>query len=148
MDTFGLMFYNSLLSLPFIIILCVATEWNEIIQFTQWLDLGFQFYFMGSVVLAFLLNYTVFLTTTINSPLTTNITGQIKSLVSTILGLFTFGGVPVTPSLALGLTVSTLGGLWYGYVKYEEKMVQIRGQPKLSIPINEHKEEVNKKINV
>jgi solute carrier family 35 protein len=128
LDTFGLMFYNNILSLPFILIICVLTEWDEIVSFESWFDWGFQFYFLGSSILAFLLNYFVFLTTTINSPLTTNITGQLKSLVSTLVGLFTFGGVTVTFSLALGLSVSTFGGLWYGWVKYSEKVNQIKSQ--------------------
>jgi len=125
LDTFGLMFYNNVLSLPFIALICILFEWKELTAFHLWLDFGFQFYFMGSVILAFLLNYFVFLTTTVNSPLTTNITGQIKALVSTFVGLFTFGGVPITPLFIVGLSISTFGGLWYGFVKYTEKLQSI-----------------------
>jgi hypothetical protein len=97
-----------------------------------------------SLALAFLLNYFVFLCSIMNSPLTTSITGerstlfffllhelttdtgQLKNILSTVLGLFLFGGVVLTPSLTVGLLMSTIAGCWYGYVKYEEKMEAVK----------------------
>ena len=85
---------------------------------------------------AFLLNYFLFLCSTVNSPLATSITGnlttnkhkqtkicvgQLKSILQTIFGLFTFGGVTLTFSLSVGLLTSTMGGIWYGYIKYAEQ---------------------------
>jgi hypothetical protein len=44
----------------------------------------------------------------------------LKSILQTVVGLFTFGGVVLTPSLVFGLSMSTFGGVWYGVVKYDE----------------------------
>jgi len=122
LNTFGLMFYNNLLSLPVIVIIVIVTEWDVLMQFEHWYNIGFHFFFWLSAFQAFALNYFVFLCSTVNSPLTTSITGQLKSIIQTILGLFTFGGVVVTTSLGIGLTTSTVGGIWYGYLKYSEQI--------------------------
>jgi len=123
LNTFGLMFYNNLLSIPALFIIVYVTEYHIIVDYKQWTSLGFHFCFFMSAVQAFLLNYFMFLCSTINSPLTTSITGQLKSILQTLVGLFTFGGVQITQSLGLGLLVSTAGGIWYGYIKYAEQIV-------------------------
>jgi len=120
--TFGLMFYNNLLTMPIVVIIVLLTEWDVLVNFDHWFDLGFQFCFLMSSIQAFLLNYTVFLCSTINSPLTTSITGQLKSILSTLFGLFAFGGTPLTTPLLIGLIASTVGGLWYGQIKYVQQV--------------------------
>jgi len=122
METFGLMFYNNIMSLPIVVVIVLLTEKNELMSFTKWTDIGFQMCFLMSSIQAFLLNYFMFVCSTVNSPLTTSITGQMKSILQTIFGLFTFGGVHLTPPLAAGLTMSTIGGIWYGVVKYQEQI--------------------------
>ena len=42
METFGLMFYNNILSLPIVAIIVVLTEWEELATFDKWHDVGFQ----------------------------------------------------------------------------------------------------------
>eukprot|EP01114_Cavostelium_apophysatum_P021130 TRINITY_DN7281_c0_g1_i1.p1 TRINITY_DN7281_c0_g1~~TRINITY_DN7281_c0_g1_i1.p1 ORF type:complete len:350 (-),score=47.49 TRINITY_DN7281_c0_g1_i1:32-1081(-) len=120
--SFGLMYYNNIMSLPVVAIITLTLEWNELRTFDNWSSLGFQFCFLMSSVQAFLLNYSMFLCSTVNSPLTTSIAGQVKSIVQTVFGLFAFGGIEVTPFLGAGLSVSTLGGIWYGVVKYLEQV--------------------------
>ncbi len=41
LNTFGLMFYNNLLSLPVIAAIVVVTEWDTLINFPHWNSLGF-----------------------------------------------------------------------------------------------------------
>jgi len=122
METFGLMYYNNVMSLPIVVLIVMLTEYDALISFTKWGDIGFQMCFLMSSIQAFLLNYFMFVCSTVNSPLTTSITGQMKSILQTVFGFFTFGGVVFTPSLAAGLTMSTIGGVWYGVVKYQEQM--------------------------
>jgi len=119
--TFGLMFYNNVLSLPIMIVICYITEWDIIINFDKWWDIGFQICFIMSCLQAFLLNYFLFLCSTINSPLTTSITGQLKSILQTVFGLFAFNDVVITGTFSAGLGLSTLGGVWYGWEKYREQ---------------------------
>ena len=45
-----------------------------------------------------------------------------KGVLTTIIGFFTFGGVPVTVLVILGISLNTFGGAAYSYAKYAEKM--------------------------
>ena len=40
--TFGLMFYNNVLSLPIMFLISIITEWEIIINFDKWWNFGFQ----------------------------------------------------------------------------------------------------------
>lgn len=125
LDSFGLMFYNNIFSIPIISVLVYLSEYDMLVKYDNWSNFGFQVTFLGSCVLAFALNYFVFLCSIVNSPLATSITGQLKSIVSTLLGLILFGGVIMTANLALGLGISTIGGIWYGKVKYIEQISRL-----------------------
>eukprot|EP01119_Soliformovum_irregulare_P019350 TRINITY_DN609_c0_g1_i2.p1 TRINITY_DN609_c0_g1~~TRINITY_DN609_c0_g1_i2.p1 ORF type:complete len:315 (+),score=39.46 TRINITY_DN609_c0_g1_i2:147-1091(+) len=129
LQTFGLMFYNNILSMPIMVIAVLLTEIPQLMEYPHWLNPGFIFTFILSSSLAIVLNYFVFLCSTVNSPLTTSVTGQLKSIVPTVLGLFLFGGVPLTWLLISGLSLSTFAGFWYGYIKYSQ---QQRALPKTS----------------
>lgn len=48
--------------------------------------------------------------------------GVVKGVSTTIIGFFTFGGVPVTTLTIIGIFLNTLGGAQYTYAKYAEKM--------------------------
>lgn len=66
------------------------------------------------------LNYLLFLCTMYNSALTTSITGVLKSVAQTAVGLFTFEGITANISMISGLIVNILGGLLYTYAKHIE----------------------------
>jgi len=125
------MFYNNIFAIPILSVSVVLIEWDMLKSFDQWYSIGFQLVFFMSCALAFLLNYFVFLCSIVNSPLATSITGQLKAIISTLLGLVMFGGVVLTPSLSFGLAISTFGGLWYGKVKYEEQTSRQISSPKV-----------------
>lgn len=76
-----------------------------------------------SSIQAFLLNYTIFLCSTYNSPLVTSVTGQIKAVVQTIGGLFLFGAVPLTLPLIIGLLLGTFASFWYTQIKYYQQII-------------------------
>lgn len=67
-----------------------------------------------------LLNYLLFLCTMYNSALTTSITGVLKSMAQTAVGLFTFEGISANIPMISGLIVNILGGLLYTYAKHIE----------------------------
>jgi len=129
LDTFGLMFYNSLLSIP-VVVLCVLLFESDVIYYPDVFDYGFQICFLMSSVLAFLLNYFIFLCFTINSPLTTSITGQLKNIFTTIIGLFLFHDVKLTWTLIGGLFLSTLASIWYAWIKYQQKNLRDKEREK------------------
>eukprot|EP01116_Phalansterium_solitarium_P006932 TRINITY_DN19367_c0_g1_i1.p1 TRINITY_DN19367_c0_g1~~TRINITY_DN19367_c0_g1_i1.p1 ORF type:complete len:356 (-),score=82.45 TRINITY_DN19367_c0_g1_i1:265-1332(-) len=118
LSTWALMYYNNLMSIPLVIIITLSAEFDVLWNFSKWTDTEFLFCFWMSSMQAFLLNYFIYLCNTLNSPAATSITGQLKSIFQTILGLFLLGGVTITPLLVAGLTMSALGGVWYGFAKY------------------------------
>ena len=119
LNGFGLMYYNNLLSLPTVIVIVLLLEWKDLQTYALWLHPGFILVFLASAVQAFLLNYLIFLCSTVNSPLTTSIAGQLKNIVQTLVGLFLFGDVIPTWTLGIGLTISTIASIAYGHVKVQ-----------------------------
>ncbi|KAF6149091.1 hypothetical protein GIB67_018669 [Kingdonia uniflora] len=119
-----IMFYNSLLSLPVLLFLIIATgEFpNSVsILFDKTSSLAFLAVLIISLVMGIVLNYTMFLCTIINSALTTTIVGVLKGVGSTTLGFVLLGGVQVHALNLSGLIINTAGGLWYSYAKFQQR---------------------------
>nr|AFK44717.1 unknown [Lotus japonicus] len=120
-----IMFYNSFLSLPFLMFLIVATgEFpNSLsILFAKSYSVSFLAILILSLVMGIVLNYTMFLCTVVNSALTTIIVGVLKGVGSTTLGFVLLDGVQVHALNVSGLVINTAGGVWYSYAKYQQKM--------------------------
>ncbi|CAI5532358.1 unnamed protein product [Closterium sp. Naga37s-1] len=87
-SSFELMFYNSLLSLPFLgaILLCTNELPTSVpLLFTMCADSStFTVAVTASLVMALVLNYTMFLCTIVNSALTTTIVGVLKGVFTTV----------------------------------------------------------------
>jgi solute carrier family 35 protein len=132
LDTFGLMYYNNILSLPVVLCIVYLLEMDQIQNFHGWRDPYFLTCFFMSSVQAILLNYTIFLCSIYNSPLVTSVTGQIKAVIQTVVGLFTFGKVPLTIPLVSGLFIGTAASFWYTYIKYEQQIHQEKLKNKVS----------------
>ncbi|XP_044462849.1 UDP-galactose/UDP-glucose transporter 7 [Mangifera indica] len=124
LSSIEIMFYNSFLSLPFLLFLILITG-----EFPSSLSLLFakshSFTFLViltlSLVMGIVLNFTMFLCTIVNSALTTTIVGVLKGVGSTTLGFVVLGGVQVHALNVAGLVINTAGGLWYSYAKYQQK---------------------------
>jgi hypothetical protein len=54
------------------------------------------------------------------SAITASLVGVGKSVLQTVIGFFTFGGVRFHRLNILGLILNTIGGFLYSYVKYRE----------------------------
>ncbi|XP_062120185.1 UDP-galactose/UDP-glucose transporter 7 [Humulus lupulus] len=119
-----IMFYNSFLSIPFLLFLIIATgEFPNSISIL--IAKSNSFYFLVililSLVMGIALNFTMFLCTIVNSALTTTIVGVLKGVGSTTLGFVLLGGVQVHGLNVTGLVINTAGGVWYSYAKYQQK---------------------------
>ena len=68
------------------------------------------------------LNYLLFLCTTYNSALTTSVTGTLKSIIQTTIGVFTFGGISINVFTLSGIVMNLSGGVLYSLTKYQEKV--------------------------
>lgn len=127
LNSFGLMFYNNVVSLPVLLVASLLT--GELRQALHSPDLGkmwFLISFIASASLAFLLNYAIFLCTTVNSALVTSVTGQMKTILTTVIGLFMFGDVIITVTNSFGLLLGVLGSVWYSYIKYAQQQAKAR----------------------
>lgn len=134
-----IMFYNSFLSLPFLMFLIIATgEFPNSLSllFAKSNSLSFLLILIFSLVMGIVLNYTMFLCTIVNSALTTTIVGVLKGVGSTTLGFVLLGGVQVHALNVTGLVINTAGGVWYSYAKYQQKK---RKPPKLISEIEAHR---------
>ncbi|CAA2955467.1 UDP-sugar transporter DDB_G0278631 [Olea europaea subsp. europaea] len=120
-----IMFYNSILSVPFLLFLIIATgEFPDSLSilFAKSTSLSFLVILILSLVMGIILNYTMFLCTVVNSALTTTIVGVLKGVGSTTLGFVLLGGVQVHALNVTGLVINTAGGIWYSFAKYQQKM--------------------------
>ena len=76
--------------------------------------------FLTVIALGCVLNYLLFLCTTMNSALTTSVVAAFKSNLSTVIGLFTFGGISINFFTVLGMSMNMLGGSLYTYIRYKQ----------------------------
>ncbi|KVI11680.1 protein of unknown function DUF250 [Cynara cardunculus var. scolymus] len=86
-------------------------------NFSHLLSPGFQVVMLLSCVMAFLLNYVVFLNTTLNSALTQTICGNLKDLFTIGFGWLLFGGLPFDPLNVMGQSLGFLGSCIYAFCK-------------------------------
>ena len=63
--------------------------------------------------------------------------GVVKSVLTTIIGFFTFGGVPVTFLTVTGVALNTFGGILYTYAKYIEKKSLLKSVHSILIPASQ-----------
>lgn len=138
LSSIEIMFYNSILSLPFLLFLIIATgEFpNSLsILFAKSTSVYFFVILLLSLVMGIVLNYTMFLCTIVNSALTTTIVGVLKGVGSTTLGFVVLGGVQVHALNVFGLVINTAGGVWYSCAKYQQKKNRL---PKLMTDVEAH----------
>ncbi|KAM0884939.1 hypothetical protein ACQ4PT_030644 [Festuca glaucescens] len=124
LSSMELMFYNSILSLPFLFFIIIATgEFPHSLSVLseKTASVSFTVILIISLVMGIVLNYTMFWCTIVNSALTTTIVGVLKGVGSTTLGFVVLGGVKVHALNVTGLVINTFGGVWYSYAKYTQK---------------------------
>jgi hypothetical protein len=85
-----------------------------------------------SVVLGVGITYAIALCATINSPLATSVTGNIKDIVCTALGWAIFGGFVATPVSIGGLLLSFTGAALYST---EKLMGAMRAAPHAAVKL-------------
>lgn len=76
---------------------------------------------LGNCCLVMLMNFSIFMNCTVSSPLAHVVTGNVKSIVTTIAGILMFS-LHLHNLGYVGITVGFLGGVWFSVVKYREEM--------------------------
>ena len=118
-----LLLYNSVLSIPVLVVVVMLTEGQDSFNALSSSDHPVWLFslILGSSAMGGILNYALFLCTTTNSALTTTIVGVMKAVAMTSLGFFLLGGVSITPLNFTGIILNTAGGCYYSRVKYVMK---------------------------
>eukprot|EP01135_Chromosphaera_perkinsii_P004227 Nk52_evm16s272 gene=Nk52_evmTU16s272 len=118
-SSFELMFYNSLVCGPAVFVIAVLRNefFSAINDFPHWHEFGFQVGALGSASLAFVLNYSIFWNTSVNSALTQTISGQMKDVLTVLIGVYLMVDQEMDMLAWLGVMVGFLGSGWYAYGK-------------------------------
>jgi len=131
LSSFELLFYNSSMSLPILALLAYYTgEVDEF--FAQYHPEEVRLLFMLSCIMGFVFSFVVFMCTSVNSPLATSVTGNIKDCLATLLGYLFFDDVILELVNVLGILTSLTGGMVYSYAKLKESGTLGSGSSKIS----------------
>ncbi|KAI3468015.1 hypothetical protein Pfo_024678 [Paulownia fortunei] len=118
LNSFGLMWCNGILCGPILLLWTVFQGDLEMtMNFPNLLSPGFLAVLLLSCILAFLVNYTIFLNTTLNSALTQTICGNLKDFFTIALGWLIFGGLPFDLLNVIGQLLGFIGSSMYAYYK-------------------------------
>lgn len=121
----GIVYYNSVLSCPLLFLASLGFgELSAVWDYPYLWDSTFQGLYILSALFAFGVTFFTFLSTTVNSPLTTSVTGQAKNVITTLLSIAVFGLEGATSVTLFGLFVGLSGGGYYAYSKYQEQQQQ------------------------
>ncbi|CAJ1972075.1 unnamed protein product [Sphenostylis stenocarpa] len=118
LNSFGLMWCNGVICGPVLLIWTfVRGELKTAINFPYIFSPGFIVILLFSCILAFFLNYCIFLNTTLNSAVTQTICGNLKDLFTIGLGWIIFGGLPFDTWNVIGQLLGFAGSGLYAYYK-------------------------------
>ncbi|KAL0327415.1 UNVERIFIED_CONTAM: UDP-N-acetylglucosamine transporter UGNT1 [Sesamum angustifolium] len=118
LNSFGLMWCNGILCGPILLLWTLFRGDLEMtMNFPYLLSPGFLVVLALSCILAFFLNYSIFLNTTLNSALTQTICGNLKDLFTISLGWVIFGGLPFDLLNVIGQLLGFIGSGMYAYYK-------------------------------
>lgn len=121
LTSFGILYYHSILSLPCILAIVLAVgEVGPVLAYSYWSHPTFLIVLIFSLFMGVTLNYALFLCTEKTSPTSTVVSGQVKAMGQTAVGIFTFGGVDLNTRYLLGTIVNISGGCMYAYAKFKQ----------------------------
>lgn len=125
LDPISLLYYTSVISFPVILVIALLT--NDIqsayLRYVTDQQLKDSVFFLPALacvaVSAFCVNLSTSICTHVTSPLTTSVAGQVKNVLQSVLGFFSWGYVP-TPLNVIGLLVALGGQVSFAMFKYRD----------------------------
>ncbi|XP_015885841.1 UDP-N-acetylglucosamine transporter UGNT1 [Ziziphus jujuba] len=118
LNSFGLMWCNGIVCGPILLFWTfICGDLKRTINFPYLLSPGFMAVLLCSCILAFFLNYCIFLNTTLNSAVTQTICGNLKDFFTIGFGWLLFGGLPFDILNVVGQILGFLGSGLYAYYK-------------------------------
>ncbi|XP_073051747.1 UDP-N-acetylglucosamine transporter UGNT1-like [Primulina eburnea] len=122
LNSFGLMWCNGILCGPVLLVWTLfRVDLEMTMNFPNLFSPGFLAVLFLSCILAFFLNYSIFLNTTLNSALTQTICGNLKDFFTISLGWVVFGGLPFDLFNVIGQLLGFIGSGLYAYYKLTGK---------------------------
>jgi len=119
MSEMGILLYTNIWCIfPVAIFVVLSSEFQRVSSFPLLADFGFLASLFGSSILSGLLNYLVFLSASVNSPLTTCVTGQAKNVVSSLGGFIFMPPAELSLVHISGCLVGLVASIWYATLKY------------------------------
>ncbi|GMH34200.1 hypothetical protein BSKO_02034 [Bryopsis sp. KO-2023] len=114
LTTTGLLFYNSMLSIPLLLVaVLLSGELLTLQDYPRLDELPLRTLVVASSVLGMTINHAQFLCTRLNEPIMTSVAGQLKNMVSTVAGALLFGDFVFSIVNVAGLVVSMTGSVIY-----------------------------------
>ena len=89
---------------------------TKIYYYDNWNNLNFLLMFTCAALLGSVLNYSIFVCTSINSALTTAVVGCLKNVLTTYIGMMIFSDYTFSWWNFIGINISIAGSLYYTYV--------------------------------
>eukprot|EP01137_Pigoraptor_chileana_P030819 Opistho-2@17814 len=132
LGTSGLMYYNSLFSIPLLLLYIVAFEPDQLrlaMAYPLWSSTGFLINFGFAAIMGCVLQFSTFLCTKVNSALTTTVVGCLKNILTTYVGMFLGGDYVFSMVNFMGLNLSIFGSLMYSRVTYVESIQSRKANP-------------------
>ncbi|KAG6741001.1 hypothetical protein POTOM_056484 [Populus tomentosa] len=118
LNSFGLMWCNGIICGPILLFwTSIRGDLEAMRNFPFLFSPGFQVVMLLSCIMAFLINYFVFMNTTLNSALTQTICGNLKDLFTIGFGWILFGGLPFDLLNVVGQSLGFFGSCLYAYYK-------------------------------
>ncbi|XP_068665967.1 UDP-N-acetylglucosamine transporter UGNT1-like [Aristolochia californica] len=122
LNSFGLMWCNGLICGPILLFWTfIRGDLEMTLNFPHLSSPGFLVVMLCSCILAFFLNYFIFLNTTLNSALTQTMCGNLKDLFTVGFGWLIFGGLPFDLLNLIGQAVGFFGAGLYAFCKLKGK---------------------------
>ena len=89
---------------------------TKIYKHEGWLQWDFLLFFSSAAVMGSVLNYSIFVCTTVNSALTTAVVGCLKNVATTYVGMVMFPDYAFNWPNFVGINISIAGSLYYTYM--------------------------------
>jgi len=120
LEEFEMSFYNNSISLPLLIILFfINQEWEGVMNFSYWNDLGFQIVWWLGGILTMAISLSSFYAMNHAGPTAFAIVGSLNKLPLTILGFILFD-LEVDYKNLVCITFTLLAGFLYSKAKLDE----------------------------
>eukprot|EP00177_Eucheuma_denticulatum_P005698 GFKZ01010384.1.p1 GENE.GFKZ01010384.1~~GFKZ01010384.1.p1 ORF type:complete len:381 (-),score=51.40 GFKZ01010384.1:992-2014(-) len=132
LDPISLLYHTSLMGFPIILTIAAFTRdiQRAVVYYYTTPELRHSPFFLFALTFvaasAFCVNLSTSICTHVTSPLTTSVAGQVKNVLQSLLGFFSWGYVP-TPLNVLGLLVALGGQIAFAMFKYKETRAAVKG---------------------